>query len=119
MERKPRGSITLHSRTALSSPTERARRSSPEKATPVTQAVWPLKVDPSCQPSPFACHSLSVLSQLPVISRAPVGEKATLVTASLWPVNVCSSRRLTPGADDDSSCCCTRQTFASLSLPPV
>jgi hypothetical protein len=72
----------------VSSPDPDASRAeSGEKATELTEWLWPSSV---CRHLPLLVFQiLTVLSSDPDASRAESGEKATELTQSLWPSSVC------------------------------
>src|SRR5947207_2528784 len=73
--------------TVVSSDADASRAESGEKATELTQLLWPLSV---CRHSPLlASQILTVLSSDADASRAESGEKATDLTELLWPLSVC------------------------------
>ena len=77
----------FQSRTVLSSEADASVLPSGEKATAVTQPLWPVSV---CWWVPVAgSQSRTVLSTEADASVLPSGEKATAVSQWLWPVSVC------------------------------
>src|SRR5580693_7554958 len=73
--------------TELSADADASRAESCEKATELTQPLWPSSV---CRHSPLlASQILTVLSYDADASRVESGEKVTELTAPLWPSSVC------------------------------
>ena len=74
------------SRTVLSSEPEATSLPSGEKATLLTQLLWPSSVRRAAPVA--ASQSRTVLSAEPEATSLPSGEKATLLTLRLWPSSV-------------------------------
>src|SRR5277367_3695402 len=73
--------------TVLSTDADASRAESGEKATDLTELLWPSSL---CRHLPLlASQILTVLSSDADASRAESGEKATDQTESLWPSSVC------------------------------
>lgn len=71
--------------TVLSQLPDASRRPSGEKATELTQWLWPSSFWTCCsRPCSSVSQTIAVLPSLPDASRRPSGEKATELTPLIW-----------------------------------